>query len=88
MKVVISPRAEKQLKKTSKLDQIAIAQKIRSLTPSQFVPYEEKLKGYTNIFRVRLGDYRIVYRKKQNELYIVIISHRKDVYNLLNKLLN
>jgi mRNA interferase RelE/StbE len=85
MKITISPRAEKELKKLSKLNQLAIANKIRSLVGGS-IPNEEKLSGYKNIYRVRVGDYRIVFKKTASELYIVLIGHRKEIYDLLKRL--
>ncbi|MBI3955180.1 type II toxin-antitoxin system RelE/ParE family toxin [Candidatus Gottesmanbacteria bacterium] len=79
MKVTILPRAEKQLKKLPKIDQIAITHKIRSLK-------EEKLKGFKDFYRLRVGDYRIVYRRTSEIIYIILIRHRKDVYELLKQL--
>jgi len=87
MRVVLSPRAEKQLKKLPKIAQIAAANKIRSIRDNDITVNEEKLGGYKNIYRVRIGDYRIVYRKMVGELYIVLIHHRKDVYRIVNQLL-
>ncbi len=87
MKVILSPQAEKQLQKLSKINQIAIAKKIRVIRDSSKIEREEKLKGFQNIFRVRVGDYRIVYRKTKSEVYIVLIRHRKDVYRLVKQLL-
>ncbi len=84
MKIKILSKAAKKLKKLPKLDQIAIARKIRSL-PS--ATQEERLKGYEQIFRVRVGDYRIVYKKTAEEIIIIIIGHRKEVYRLFRNLL-
>ena len=86
MKLIISPRAEKELKKIPKVEQIAIARKIRLIKDSSVILNEEKLTGFKNIFRIRIGQYRIVYRKTIKEIYIVLISHRKDVYRLINQL--
>ncbi|OGK08984.1 hypothetical protein A2767_02310 [Candidatus Roizmanbacteria bacterium RIFCSPHIGHO2_01_FULL_35_10] len=86
MKVTISPEAEKGLKKISKIYQITITKKIRSLINVEILN-EEKLSGFKDIFRVRVGEYRIVYRKTNQEIYIVLIRHRKDVYRLVNQLL-
>lgn len=85
MKIILSSRAEKELRKLSKVNQIAIAKKIRSLKESQ-VSQEEKLKGFQNIFRVRVGNFRIVYKKTSPEIYIILIAHRKDIYDLLRRL--
>ena len=86
MKITISSRAEKELKKIPKSDQIAVAKKIRLLV-SLSVIGEEKLSGFKNIYRVRIGNNRLVYRKTENEIYVVLIGHRKDIYDLLTRFL-
>ena len=87
MKVILSDRAEKSLRKSSKVIQIIIAKKIRKIKDSANVLNEERLEGFKNIFRIRIGDYRIVYRKTKNELYVVLLAHRREVYRLLKRLL-
>jgi mRNA interferase RelE/StbE len=74
MNITISSRAEKELRKIGKMDQIALAKKIRSLAS-------------TDIFRVRIGIYRIVFRKTKEEIYIILIGHRKDIYQKVKQLL-
>jgi len=84
MKIIISPRAEKELKKITKIDQIAIIRKIRLMKDSSLILNEEKLSCFKNIFRIRVGQYRIVYQKTVEEIYVVLIGHRKDIYHLVN----
>lgn len=86
MKIILSPRSEKELRKVTKIDQIAIAKKIRQVRDSIFIINEEKLSGFKNIFRVRVGDYRIVYKKNHKKIYVILIGHRKDIYRLINQL--
>lgn len=87
MKITLSPLAEKKLKKLPKIDQIAIAEKIRSLKEEKSLLTAEKLQGYKDIYRVRIGSYRIVYRKFSDLFYIILIGHRKDIYEVLQRLL-
>jgi len=87
MKVTLSPRAEKQLKKLPKTSQIFVAKKIRGLEEDQRPRGEGKLKGFKNIFRVRVGDYRVVYKKTKKLIYIVSIAHRRDIYKMVKRLL-
>lgn len=87
MKIIISSRAEKELKNIPKINQIAIVRKIRSIKKSSLILNQEKLSGFKSVFRIRIGQYRIVYRKTAEELYIVLIGHYKDVYRLINQLL-
>ncbi len=86
MRIVLSPKAEKILSKLPKIDQIAIFRKIRLIPNIESIQNEEKLKGFQNIYRIRIGDYRIVYRKTSSEIYIVLIGHRKEIYDLLKQL--
>ena len=86
MTVRISPSADKQLRSLSKFDQIIVIKKIKTLVDTN-LRGSEKLKGYQNIHRIRVGSFRIVFRKIPNEIYIVLIGHRKDVYENLRRLL-
>lgn len=86
MKLTILPRAEKELRKLPKFDQIAVAKKIRTLPQTQ-ISGEEKLSGFPHVYRVRVGNYRIVYKKTSEAIAIVLIRHRRDVYRLLKELL-
>lgn len=86
MKIVLSPRAEKQFKKLSKIDQIAATKKLRSFNKPQETFPEEQLKGYKNIFRVRVGELRIVYKRTKKEVYIILVGQRGEIYKLLNQL--
>ncbi|PIP63867.1 type II toxin-antitoxin system mRNA interferase toxin, RelE/StbE family [Candidatus Roizmanbacteria bacterium CG_4_9_14_3_um_filter_33_18] len=86
MKIIVSSRAKKELRKIPKIDQIAVTRKISSLIENSIIN-EVKLSGFKDIFRARIGNYRIVYRKTSQEIHIVLIHHRKDVYRIVNQLL-
>ena len=87
MRVIVSPLAEKQLRKFSKVNQIILAKRIRTIISIPKSAGSEQLKGYKNIYRARLGDLRIVYRKSKHEIYIILIGHRRDIYEKLKRLL-
>ncbi len=38
----------------------------------------KKLKGYCNIFRIRKGKNRIIYRIENNQIFILAIERRSD----------
>lgn len=82
MSIRISPRAEKAFKRLPKFDQIALTQKIRTLVGNK-IPAEEKLSGFPHCYRVRVGNYRIVYKRTTHEVYIILIGHRRDIYRKL-----
>jgi mRNA interferase RelE/StbE len=45
-------------------------------------PLRKTLKGY---WKLRVGDYRIVFKIKAEEILILGIIHRKDVYGIVDK---
>ncbi|MBA4379728.1 MAG: hypothetical protein C0393_03435 [Anaerolinea sp.] len=55
---------------------------IKGLAESPFPPGVKKLAGFERTYRVRVGDYRILYEIHEDRLIIEIIrvKHRKDVY--------
>ena len=49
-------------------------------------PLRQTLHGY---MRMRVGDYRVVFRAREpNIIAIIVISHRKEVYQMAAKRLN
>ena len=84
MKIILSPRAKKDLKSTSRTAQIILSKKIGELTT--LLIKEEKLSGYQNMYRVRIGDYRLIYKRTRDQIFIVLIGHRREIYRLLQKL--
>lgn len=40
----------------------------------------EKLKGYQNYYKIRIGDYRLGIRLEANICYFERVLHRKEVY--------
>ena len=75
--------AQKELLKLSKEVQQRIAVKIDSLVAEPYPLDTKKLKNSDSLFRVRVGDYRIIYRIEEKKLIVLIvkIGHRRDIYN-------
>ena len=86
MQVVITPKAKSNLKKLNKFSQILIIERLKKLEVGIPATGVEKLVGYKNAFRIRVGNYRVVYRIIGRKIYVVLIGHRKDVYEKLKRL--
>ena len=80
--ILISASAEKALKKILKKDRIKIVRLIQTLAISPLPQGVRKLMGEQSVYRVRQGNYRVIYELKNKKLIILIlkIGHRKDVY--------
>lgn len=81
-KIVISSSAEKILKKIPKKDLSKVISTIEALALDPNPHGSRKLAGEQAAFRVRQGNYRIIYEVQGQKLIILIlkIGHRKDVY--------
>lgn len=80
--IEVSATAEKQLRKLSKKDQISVLKRIQELSRESRPNRSRKLRGQDNIYRVRVGNYRILYSIENKLLTIIIlkVGHRRDVY--------
>ncbi|WP_332445479.1 type II toxin-antitoxin system RelE/ParE family toxin [Dehalococcoides mccartyi] len=74
-------KAQQDLDKLPKKDFEAVIEKIKELANTPRPKGIEKLKG-SGLWRVRQGDYRIVYNidDKQSQVIIVRIGNRRDIY--------
>ncbi|MDD4967858.1 MAG: type II toxin-antitoxin system RelE/ParE family toxin [Paludibacter sp.] len=81
-KVVLTKSAEKELIKVPKVYSKNIIKHLKDLINNPRPIGCKKLSGYDNIYRIRIGMYRIVYRIEDDILYIEVIKigHRKNVY--------
>jgi mRNA interferase RelE/StbE len=80
--VVIKPAAQRQLRKLALAVQRDLIALIEGLSEQPRPPGCKKLKGRQNQYRVRSGDYRIIYSIEDTSLTIKVIKvgHRRDVY--------
>ncbi|MGB0564429.1 MAG: type II toxin-antitoxin system RelE family toxin [Spirulinaceae cyanobacterium] len=80
--IVIKSAAQRQLKKLTPQVQQALIAVIEGLAQDPRPPGCKKLKGRQAEYRVRWGDYRIIYSVADAALIIRVIKvgHRRDVY--------
>jgi len=59
-----------------------ITEKVTALCEDPFPPGSKKLKAQPEHVRIRVGDYRVIYRIDGRRVVIVIvrIGHRREVY--------
>ena len=55
----------------------AIEERLRSAPHNYGEPLRKSLKGY---WKLRVGDYRVVFKLVESEVWILAIRHRKSVY--------
>jgi mRNA interferase RelE/StbE len=74
--------AAKEFKKLPAKAQARILEAIEALSGEPRPPGCRKLVGSENLYRIRVGQYRVIYEIDDGELIImiIIIRHRKDAY--------
>lgn len=88
-KIKFLKEAANELKKIDPIWQYRIKEKISQLAnnPTQLKNRIKPLKGkYRKYLRLRIGNYRIIFQRKDKELIILIIriAHRREVYQTKN----
>jgi len=80
-RIVIKKSAAKEIEKIEKKDRIRIVEKIRSLVSDPHPAGSKKLSGQEK-YRIRQGNYRILYQILNEELviHVVKVRHRRDIY--------
>jgi len=80
--VAFKPSVEKDLKRLPKQIVKRILQRIEALASNPLPPGCAKLSGAERLYRVRVGQYRIVYEidPESRVLTIHYVRHRREVY--------
>ena len=73
---------KKDLRKRPHSVVVRVIAAVEALVDEPFPPGVEKLAGAEHVYRIRLGDYRIIYEVLAEVELIEIqrVRHRKDVY--------
>ncbi len=81
-KIELKPSAVRDIKSLPRPVQKRVAQRINSLARNPFPPGSVKLEASGDLYRVRVGDYRIIYQVRHEMLvvYVVRVKHRGNVY--------
>jgi mRNA interferase RelE/StbE len=80
--VILQPSAERQLSKLPRDAQRRVVAKLAALAENPRAHGVEKLAGEDDFYRVRVGNYRIVFSIDDARVivYVLRIADRKDVY--------
>jgi mRNA interferase RelE/StbE len=78
----IAASAARALRKIPTAMRVRIARAIDDLASDPFPPGARKLQGEVHAYRIRVGDYRVIYDVLQEELVVLVLrmGHRKDIY--------
>lgn len=74
--------AAKQIRKLDKAAQVRVLKAVEILSDTPRPPLGKQLVGGEGEWRIRTGDYRIIYEIHDQELLVLVVKvgHRKEIY--------
>lgn len=83
--VTVAPAAERQLTALAPPIRTRIVRALLALETQPRPPACTKLQGAEDLYRIKAGEYRIIYRVQDRELVVLVlkVGPRKDIYRRL-----
>ena len=77
-----TPRALRDFAAFERATQQRLRRRIDRLAENPYPAGAKKLQGEEPFYRIRVGDYRVIYQVEPKELLVVVvkIGHRREVY--------
>ena len=82
-KIFLSRQAKKFLGRLDATTRNRIVKKLKLLSENPFALPYKKIKGRDATYRIGIGDYRVIYSVRGNEVRILRIDKRERVYDRL-----
>ena len=81
-RVLFYPAAERQLAKLAAGPRQRILDRVARLAADPRPRGTVKLTGADDLHRVRVGDYRVIYQIRDDEVLVLVVAigHRREVY--------
>jgi mRNA interferase RelE/StbE len=76
----IKPRALKDLKNIPNVDQVRVLERIENI-PNNLEGDVKKLKNHEPQYRLRAGNYRVLFNIEGNKIVVYRVKDRKEAYN-------
>jgi mRNA interferase RelE/StbE len=85
--IELKPAAIRGLTKLPKDVQRSIRLRIDALANNPFPPELKRLESEERFYRIRVGDYRIIYQVDKKILLVLVVNigHRKEVYRRISR---
>lgn len=86
--VVVGSSASRQIRKLERRAQIQVVKRLEAMQNDPRPKGVEKLSQNPRFYRVRSGDYRLIYNvdDQTSTIYVVVVRHRREAYRALENL--
>ena len=81
-RIEVSATAERQLKRLEHDDRVRVVRSVQALAAEPRPAGCRKLQGYDDVYRIRVGRYRVLYSIDGRRIIITVlkVAHRRDLY--------
>jgi len=81
-RIEVSSTAERQIRRLERDDQLRVLRAVRDLGTTPRPRGCRKLRGYDDVFRIRVGTFRVLYSVESDRILVIIlkVGHRKEIY--------
>lgn len=81
-RVELTRTAEKQLRRVAQRSRARLVEAMQALADAPRPRGARKLEGYEAVYRIRVGQYRIIYEVIDERIVVIVlkVGHRKEVY--------
>lgn len=81
-RVILKPAAERDLSSLPRDVLRRVDSRIRALSEDQRPHGSKKLAGGGGLYRIRVGEYRVIYAVQDDALLVIVVRvrHRRDAY--------
>jgi mRNA interferase RelE/StbE len=85
--IVAPPAVANDLERLPRTVETRIGARIDALTTNPRSPGVRSITGHPGYYRLRVGDYGVIYSvdDAEREVTIVIVGHRRDVYDRMER---
>jgi mRNA interferase RelE/StbE len=84
--VRVAPAAYRRLKKLAPAEQQRVKPLIDGFADDPRPAGCKKLSGHESLYRIRIGDLRVVYQVEDDQVLVLIVAHRREVHRDLERL--
>ena len=83
--VILKPSLQKDFRRLTPQLLARVVERIVELQTNPYPPQAMKLSGAEHLYRLRIGDYRIIYEVDNGARQVIVqyVRHRREVYRIL-----
>ena len=82
MALLFAPAAAREIERMLKADRDRMVQALQMVAdePSRRLPFVTEMAGRSGEWRLRKGNWRAIFRVEQQDVVVLLVGHRREIY--------